>query len=93
MDCSLSSVVQRAWGIAKGASFVSPADSGLPRDGDRRRQSIELPIEICAELEETAAREDRSMSSLVQRAPSSAWPTITTLVDQSIARQQPSSCS
>jgi uncharacterized small protein (TIGR04563 family) len=79
LDRSLSWVVQKAWIVAKGSTSPPADDNGLPRDGDRRKQSIYLPIEIYAELAEVAAREDRSMSFLVQRALTTSWPTITTL--------------
>ena len=81
LDRSLSWVVQKAWIVAKGPTSPATGDNGLPRDGDRRKQSIYLPIEIYAELAEAA--KDRSMSWLVQRALTTSWPTITTLPPES----------
>lgn len=79
LDRSLSWVVQKAWVLARGKASAATGDSGLPRDGDRRKQSMYLPIGIYAEVAELAAREDRSMSFVVQRALTTAWPTITTI--------------
>lgn len=76
---SLSWVVEQAWVVAKTAAAVPAGSPALPRDGDRRRQSIHLPIDIYAELADVAAREERSMSVVVQRALTAAWPTLTTL--------------
>jgi uncharacterized small protein (TIGR04563 family) len=81
LNRSLSWLVQKAWVLGQAPS-AGPGDLGLPRDGDRRRQSIELPIEIYAELADLADREDRSMSFLAQRALLRAWPAVTTLPAQ-----------
>lgn len=83
LDRSLSWVVQKAWVLAKKPSAASGKDPGLPMGGARQRQSIYLPIEIYAELSEIAACEDRSMSFVIQRALSTAWPAIRMLVPES----------
>lgn len=79
LDASLSWLVQRALIAAKAPGTAPVAAGQFPRDGGRRKQGVYLPIEMYAELVETADREDRSMSSLVQAAMSSAWPLLTSL--------------
>jgi uncharacterized small protein (TIGR04563 family) len=79
LDRSFSWVVEKAWIIAKDVASTSTGGNSLPRDGDRRKQSIYLPIEIYAELADIARREERSMSVVVQRALTAAWPTVTTM--------------
>jgi uncharacterized small protein (TIGR04563 family) len=83
LDRSLSWVVEKSWIVAQGSAPPPAGGNALARDGDRRKQSIYLPIEIYAELADIAAREDRSMSFLVQRALTTAWPTIATLPPES----------
>jgi uncharacterized small protein (TIGR04563 family) len=81
LDWSLSALVQKAWAIAKSSSSLAATSGDLPRDGARRKQSIDLPIDVYAEVAELATREDRSMSFVVQRALSAAWPAVTALPD------------
>ena len=75
LDYSLSRLVQKAWLVGNGALSETTNDE-LPRDGAPRKQSIYLPIEIYEELRDTATRENRSMSFIVQRALGNAWPVI-----------------
>jgi uncharacterized small protein (TIGR04563 family) len=80
LDASLSFVVQKAWALA--ASAPSPGSGTgptLPRDGARRKQTITLPLTLYTELVERAAREDSSMSFVVQRVLAQAWPTLVAL--------------
>ena len=65
----LSLVVQDAWTTA---ADELPAGFRTPL-GPRRVQSVDLPIDIWADIKERARTEDRSMSYLVQRAMTAAY--------------------
>jgi hypothetical protein len=68
LDVSISRLVQRAWAIA--------SDRELPdvsSPGDKRAQSIYLPIEIWGELTLRSQTLDRSKSWLMQRVVAAAW--------------------
>lgn len=77
----LSWVVQKAWLVVRndGGRTVPQGEDLLPRGGTPRKQSIYLPLDIYAELAGIAAREDRSMSRVMQLALAVAWPVITDL--------------
>ena len=81
LDRSLSWVVQKAWMVVRndGGRTVPQGEDLLPRGGSPRKQSIDLPLDIYAELAGIAAREDRSMSRVMQLALAVAWPVITDL--------------
>jgi hypothetical protein len=68
-DGSLSTLVQGAWQLAADdlpAGFRTPA-------GPRRMQSIYLPVDIWADLQNRAKAEEHSISYLVQRAVTAAY--------------------
>ena len=73
LDHSLSWVIEQAWMIAEATPDGARDASGPPRDGPRVRQSVYLAVEVYAGLTETAVREDRSMSWVIQRAVARAW--------------------
>lgn len=68
-DGSLSTLVQGAWQLA---ADDLPAGFRTP-DGPRRMQSIYLPVDIWADLQDRAKAEERSVSYLVQRAVTAAY--------------------
>ncbi len=65
----LSLVVRDAW---TSAADELPAGFRTPL-GPRRMQSIDLPVDIWADIKERARTEERSMSYLVQRAMTAAY--------------------
>jgi hypothetical protein len=65
----LSIAVRDAWASA---ADELPAGFRTPL-GPRRMQSIDLPVEIWADIKERARTEERSMSYLVQRAMTAAY--------------------
>lgn len=66
LDTALSWVVQRCWQLAAGR--LDEAARGKAYGMQRRRVSIYLTVAQWEEIKARAEREDRSMSSLVQRA-------------------------
>lgn len=79
LDHSLSWVVEQAWALAGTVRDDARDPAGPPRDGARVRQSVFLAVEVYAAITETAVREDRSMSWVVQRAVARAWRRLTAL--------------
>lgn len=76
LDCSLSRLIQTALKITGDRVQPSSGGNGLPKGGQRRLQTVYLPVDLNEALGATAAREDRSKSWLVQQALAAAWPTI-----------------
>ena len=66
LDTSLSWVLQRAWQV--GGSRIEGVRLGELVQARRVRESLYLLTDQWAEIKERAARDDTSMSSLVQRA-------------------------
>ena len=71
-------MVQRAW-TATGKKKPDGLKSALPGGGDKRRQSIFLPLKAWAELTGLAEKEGRSPAVIAQRSLAAAWPLITAL--------------
>jgi uncharacterized small protein (TIGR04563 family) len=78
LDRSVSWIVEKAWTIATSSTPIVRGRRP-PHDGPRRKHSVYLSIALYDQLASAAAREDRSMSALAQRAIVTAWPTLTSL--------------
>jgi hypothetical protein len=77
LDVSLSWIAQAGLKLAPTATPAGGAV--LPIDGERAKLSLYLPLELWAELSQTAEAKDCSMSTILQRALAAAWPAITAM--------------